>query len=71
MHWKIMKGWVIDMKYILKSTLQIEVETELDDEQEPSQETMEFLVQQDLLELGYTCDEIKTVKFELVELGDD
>jgi hypothetical protein len=55
------------MKYILKSTLQIEIETELNDEVEPSQETMEFLVQQDLKDLGYVCDEIKTMKFERVE----
>lgn len=55
------------MVYILKSTLQIEVETEINDEQEPSQDTMEFLVQQDLNDLGYVCDEIKTLKFELTK----
>jgi len=41
------------MEYILKSTLQIEIETKLKDEQKPSKETVEFLVQQDLIELGY------------------
>lgn len=56
------------MKYILKSTLQIEIETEVDDTQEPSKETMEFLVQQDLLDLGYTCDEIKTINFKLEKI---
>jgi hypothetical protein len=56
------------MKYVLKATLQIEIETELNDEVEPSQETMEFLVQQDLKDLGYGCDEIKTVKFGLLEV---
>jgi hypothetical protein len=57
------------MKYILKSVLQLEIETEVDDTQEPSASTMEFLVQQDLLELGYTCDEIKTLKFEKVPVN--
>jgi hypothetical protein len=57
------------MKYILKSVLQLEIETEVDDTQEPSASTMEFLVQQDLLELGYTCDEIKTLKFEKVPIN--
>jgi hypothetical protein len=56
------------MKYFFKAALQVEVETEVDDEQEPSASTVEFLVQQDLLELGYTCDEIKTLKFELVKV---
>lgn len=55
------------MKYVLKATLQLEVETELNDEIEPNQETMEFLVQQDLKDLGYGCDAIKTVKFELIK----
>lgn len=53
------------MKHRLKSVLQVEVETVLDDEATPTAQTMEFLVQQDLLELGYVCDEVKTLSFEL------
>lgn len=55
------------MGYMIKATLQLEIESELQDEIEPTQQTIEFLVQQDLLDLGYTCDEIKTIKFELVK----
>lgn len=52
------------MSYHLKATLQITVETYLDDADEPTEKTLEFLIQQDLLDMGYGCDEIKTLKFE-------
>jgi hypothetical protein len=54
------------MKQILHSTLAINISTEIDDD-EASAETMEFLVKEDLEDLGYQVDDIQTLVFTKTE----
>lgn len=57
---------MIYMKQILHSTLAINISTEIDDD-EASAETMEFLVKEDLEDLGYQVDDIQTLVFTKTE----
>lgn len=54
------------MRRILHSILEVEIYTELDDD-ESSAETVEFLVKEDLEDLGYEIESIKTLAFSKTE----
>lgn len=56
------------MKYKVKSTIIISLETDLEDEEKPCDETIEFLVADDLQELGYDINYTKVTKIEVEEV---
>jgi len=53
--------------YKIKSTLIISIETDLEDEEVPCDETIEFLIADDLQDLGYDINHTKAIDFEIGE----
>lgn len=56
-------------RYKIKSTLIITIETDLEDEEVPCGETIEFLIADDLQDLGYDVNFTKATKFEIEEIN--
>lgn len=56
------------MRYKIKSTLIIDIETDLEDTERPSEDTIKFLVTEDLLDSGYDVNNADVKKFEIEEV---
>lgn len=56
--------------YKLQGKVEFNIETTLEgaDDYMPSDTTLQFLVEQDLLDLGYDIDNFKVVEFDISEI---
>lgn len=55
-------------RYKLKSTILISIETDLEDAETPTSETIRFLIEEDLQDLGYDINYSKVEDFEMEEM---
>lgn len=55
-------------RYKLKSTILISIETDLEDAETPTGETIIFLIEEDLQDLGYDINYSKVEDFEMEEM---
>lgn len=55
-------------KYKIRARLVIDIETDLEDTETPNSETMEFLVADDLQDLGYDINYTKVTGIEVKEI---
>lgn len=55
-------------RYKLKSTILISIETDLEDAETPTGETIRFLIEEDLQDLGYDINYSKVEDFEMEEM---
>lgn len=55
-------------KYKIKSIIIIDIETDLEDAETPSSETIKFLIEEDLQDLGYDINDTKVTDFKLEEM---
>lgn len=55
-------------RYKLKSVIILSIETDLEDVEIPSSETIKFLIEEDLQDLGYGINYSKVEDFEMEEM---
>ena len=56
-------------QYKIKAKLVIDLETDLEDEERPTEETVKFLIDEDLQDLGYDINQIKVKKIDIEEIN--
>lgn len=59
---------VMAKRYKLKSVIILSIETDLEDVEIPSSETIKFLIEEDLQDLGYGINYSKVEDFEMEEM---